>query len=226
MQDLLQPTRYIEEMSEGRNPVFTGEMLGEALAELGQLAHDAGRVIDVAVYGGSCLMLVSNFRISTADVDAVAAIDQGFLDTAAQTVAARRGWPRDWLNDGVRTFLSPQVEGFAQHTLFRTYPNEQTPGLRVFVPTAEYILAMKLMALRLDPASGRNDREDILNLMQVAGMKQRTDIVQFAARFYPEARTSGALALAVDDLWNEYNRRLERPAHEPPEYLGRSGPKG
>jgi hypothetical protein len=126
----------------------------------------------------------------------------------------------------VRTYLSPQVEGFAQHTLFRTYPNEQTPGLRVFVPTAEYMLAMKLMALRLDPASGRNDREDILNLMQVTGMKEKDEIVRFAARFYPEARTSGALVLAVDDLWNEYSRRLERPAHEPPRYLGRSGPEG
>lgn len=213
-------------MSEDTNPVFTAEVLGDALSELGQLAHEAGRVIDVAIYGGSCLMLVSNFRISTGDVDAVAAVDQGFLDTAAQTVAGRRSWPRDWLNDGVRTYLSPQVEGFAQHTLFRTYPNEQTPGLRVFVPTPEYMLAMKLMALRLDPAAGRNDREDILNLMQVTGMKEKAEIVQFASRFYPEARTSGSLVLAVDDLWNEYSRRLERPAHEPPQFLGRSGPKG
>jgi hypothetical protein len=117
-------------ISDDKKPIFTADMLGEALTELGQLAHQAGQVIDIAVYGGSCLMLVSNFRVSTADVDAVAAVDQGFLDIAAQTVAARRGWPRDWLNDGVRTYLSPQVEGFAQHTLFRTYPNEQAPGLR------------------------------------------------------------------------------------------------
>ena len=213
-------------MSEDNKPVFTADMLGEAFAELGQLAHAAGRVIDVAVYGGSCLMLVSNFRIATADVDAVAAVDQGFLDGAVQTVAARRGWPRDWLNDGVRTYLSPQVEGFEQHTLFRTYPSEQTPGLRVFVPTAEYMLAMKLMALRVEPGTDRNDLEDILNLMQVAGMKEKGDIVRFAARFYPEARTSGRLALSVDHLWNEYSRRRERPAHEPPRYLGRSGPQG
>jgi hypothetical protein len=170
-------------------------------------------------------MLVSNFRIATADVDAVAATDQGFLDSAAQTIAARRGWPRDWLNDGVRTYLSPAVEGFAQHTLFRTYPSEQTPGLRLFVPTPEYMLAMKLMALRIEPESDRNDLEDILNLMQVTGLKEKSDIVEFAARFYPEARTSGRLMLSVDHLWNEYSRRLQRPTHEPPQYLGRSGPE-
>jgi len=144
-------------MNGDRDPVFTPETLGDALTELGQLAHEAGRVIDVAVYGGSCLMLVSNFRIATADVDAVAADDQSFLDSAAQTIAERRGWPSDWLNDGVRTYLSPLVDGFEQHELFRTYPSEQTPGLRAFVPTPEYMLAMKLMALRLDPGGGRND---------------------------------------------------------------------
>jgi hypothetical protein len=60
-------------MSEDKKTVFTAEMLEESFGELGQLAHEAGRVIDVAVYGGSCLMLVSNFRVATADVDAVTA---------------------------------------------------------------------------------------------------------------------------------------------------------
>jgi hypothetical protein len=53
----------------------------------------------------------------------------------------------------VRTYLSPQVEGFAQRALFRTDPSEQTPGLRVFVPTAEYMLAMTLRPLA---GSGRS----------------------------------------------------------------------
>jgi len=210
-------------MSSDDDHVFTREQLGEALTELGQIAYDAGRVIDIAIYGGSCLMLASNFRVASADVDAVASEGQGFIDHAAQTIAARRGWPRDWLNDGVRTYLSPHVEGLEQHELFRTYPSEEKPGLRVFVPAPEYILAMKLMALRLDAASGKKDFEDILNLMQVAGMKEKGDIVRLASGFYPEARTSAKLLLAIDHLWNEYNQRLESQAHETPRYLGRSG---
>src|SRR5579864_5466478 len=130
--------------------IFTAATLGEALGELGRIAYEAGRIIDIAIYGGSCLLLVSNFRLATRDVDAVAAEDQSFADEAAAMIAVRRGWPRDWLNDGVRTYLSPLVEGFEQHALFHTYPSEEQPGLRVFVPTAEYLLAMKLMALRLD----------------------------------------------------------------------------
>ena len=60
-------------MTDDKDSVFTAENLADALNELGQMAHDAGRVIDIAIYGGSCLMLVSNFRVATADVDAVAA---------------------------------------------------------------------------------------------------------------------------------------------------------
>jgi hypothetical protein len=45
--------------------VFTAGMLGDALAELGQMAHDAGRVIDVAVYGASCLKGTSQARNAT-----------------------------------------------------------------------------------------------------------------------------------------------------------------
>jgi hypothetical protein len=55
------------------------------------------------------------------------------------------------------------------------------------------MLAMKLLALRLDPASDRYDLDDILNLMQVVGLHDKSQIVGFAARFYPEARISGKL---------------------------------
>jgi hypothetical protein len=90
---------------------FTKEQLSAALVEVGALARDQGKVIDIAVYGGSCLMLVSNFRVATKDVDAVAATDQPFVDAIARVVADRHGWPHDWLNDGVRTYLSPKSEG-------------------------------------------------------------------------------------------------------------------
>ena len=51
---------------------------------------------------------------------------------------------------------------------------------------------------RVDAAGGEKDLEDILNLMQVAEMKEKGDIVRLASGFYPEARVSGKLLLAVD----------------------------
>jgi hypothetical protein len=201
---------------------FTKDDLASAFRELGELAVQAGKVVDLAVYGGSALMLVSNFRDSSWDIDAVASPDQNFIRVAAATIAERRGWPADWLNDGVRTYLSPLAEDASAHELFATYPAEAKPGLRVYVPTPEYMLAMKLMAMRIEPLEGR-DLDDILNLMEVVGIDGKNAIVEAASRFYPEAKISGKLRLSLDHVWEAYQTKRARREHEPPQYLGRGG---
>ncbi|MEA2937140.1 MAG: hypothetical protein QOC56_644 [Alphaproteobacteria bacterium] len=203
--------------------MFTKAELSAAFHDLGELAIGSGKIIDLVVYRGSCLILVSNFRVSSEVVDAVALNDQAFVNEAARVIASRRGWPDDWLNDGVRTYLSPSAEALQAHELIGTYPNDARPGMRVYVPTPEYMLAMKLMALRIETGD-QKDLDDIVNLMQIAGLKDKNDVIEFAAGFYPEARISGKLRLALDDLWRLYEARLARRDHEPPRYLGRGGP--
>ena len=88
--------------------MLTAAAIQDAFMELGTLARNEGKIIDLAVYGGSALMLASNFRIATRNVDAVALADQGFVDRLAAKIGARRGWTHDWLNDGVRVYVSPQ----------------------------------------------------------------------------------------------------------------------
>ena len=138
-----------------------------------------------------------------------------FVSSRAK-IADDQQLPANWLNDGVKGFLS------ARHDV-TTGTLPQFPNLRLTMPVPEYMLAMKLMALRLDTSGGKSDLEDIINLMQISGMKEKGDILRFASRFYPEARTSGKLVLAIDHLWNEYSRRRERPTDETPSYLGRGG---
>jgi hypothetical protein len=203
---------------------FTRERIVAAFCELGERAWARGVVIDLAVYGGSCLALASNFRISTRDVDAVALRDQTVLDELANEVGMALSLPASWLNDGVRTYLSPSVDAPEQHELFATYPTETRPGVRVFVPTAAYMLAMKLLALRIDPAGESQDLPDILGLLDVVGLTRKDEIVEFAARFYPEARISGKLRLAIDTIWRERQRRAQNEGDESPRYLGRSRP--
>lgn len=204
--------------------------LHNAFEELGRKARDLGKVIEIAVYGGSALMLASNFRISTEDVDAVAVTDQELIDRLARDIGRRRGWPDSWLNDGVRVYLSPAADGLAQHhALFRSYPDDAAPGLRVFVPTPEYLLAMKLMAMRIDPSSGKTDLSDILSLLDIVAIAERRDLLRFVQLFYPEARVSPQVLLGIDVIWKERELRHARAALDPkashgaPEYLGRRG---
>jgi hypothetical protein len=202
--------------------MLTVQDLDDAFTQLGALARSEGKVIDLAVYGGSALMLASNFRVATQDVDAVVEGDQGTVIRLAEEVARSRGWAADWLNDGVRTFLSPNVDGLAEHhELFRAYPSEQEPGLRVFVPSPEYMLAMKLMAMRLDPAGGKSDLADIVNLMEVVGLKTPEQTIDFAASFYPEAKISARLHLGIRELWHRRENLRQEGQHGTPRYLGR-----
>jgi len=202
--------------------MLTVQDLDDAFTQLGALARSEGKVIDLAVYGGSALMLASNFRVATQDVDAVVEGDQGTVIRLAEEVARSRGWAADWLNDGVRTFLSPNVDGLAEHhELFRAYPSEQEPGLRVFVPSPEYMLAMKLMAMRLDPAGGKSDLADIVNLMEVVGLTTPEQTLDFAASFYPEAKISARLHLGIRELWRRRENLRQEGQHGTPRYLGR-----
>jgi hypothetical protein len=205
--------------------MLTEADLQDAFMELGTEARREGKVIDLAVYGGSALMLASNFRVTTQDVDGVVEGDPSTIERLARKVAQKRGWPHDWLNDGVRTYLSPNVNGLKEHhALFRAYPSEQEPGLRVFVPTPEYMLAMKLMAFRIDPVAGKSDIVDIINLIEVVGLESADEAVEFAAAFYPEARISGRLKLGIRELWRIKNSRTQEGKHDAPAYLGRGRP--
>ena len=206
-------------------PLLNIDTLQDVLTELATLARDEGRVIDVAIYGGAALMLVSNFRISTRDVDAVADDDgQRVIERLAAVIAARRAWPTDWLNDDVFPHLSDKIEGTAEHHhLFRSYPCEQEPGLRVFVPSVEYILAMKLMAMRIDKGQGK-DRDDIVNFMSIAGLTTPQEALALVTGFYPEAKVTQKVLMGIGDLFRSKAVPREVFDDGPPAYLGRGGP--
>jgi len=209
------------------NPTLTADLIEDVLAELALLARDEGKVIDLAIYGGAALCLVSNFRISTRDLDAVADDEgQSVIERLARVVAERRNWSPDWLNDDVFPFLSDNVSSLDEHHSFlRSYPGEHNPGLRVFVPTAEYILAMKLMAMRIDDAAARKDRNDIISLMSIVGLANKADALSFLTAFYPEAKVSSKVALGLDELFRSGNEPKEATGDDmAPAYLGRRGP--
>jgi hypothetical protein len=199
---------------------FDRALLEQALSALGVEARAAGKTVDIAIYGGSCLLLTTDLRRVTKDVDVAIENDEAFLKEAAERIALRLGLPSDWLNDGVMTYLSPQDE--TARELFGSYPMEAEPGLRVYVPTPEYMLAMKLMAMRIDVASGAKDLHDIVDLTRLLGLQHREQLLDLAAAFYPEARVSGKLHLALDALWQEKERR-DRGGSPAPTWKSRRG---
>jgi hypothetical protein len=160
---------------------FDREALLEAFDDIGRAAVQAGTKLQIAVYGGSALMLASNFRFATEDVD-VSELPRplpDWLKNIVGQIAAKNRWGDDWFNDDVVFHLSSLADRAADHLEFGTFPRgEDNPGLVVSVPTAEYLLALKLKAFRvMDPLRGEAERLDIVNLMRVAGISRIDDAI-------------------------------------------------
>ena len=99
---------------------FDRDALLKAFDRLGRAAVEAGTKLEIAVYGGSALMLASNFRFATEDVD-VSKLKHplpDWLEAVVHEIAAQNYWRDDWFNDGVAFHLSPLADGAADHLTF------------------------------------------------------------------------------------------------------------
>jgi hypothetical protein len=165
-----------------------------AFDEIGRAAIAAGTQLEIAVYGGSALMLASNFRYRTEDVD-ISEIERPWpkwLEETVGRIAEKYGWSEDWFNDGVVFHLSALADRASDHLEFGTFPQEgDAPGLIVYVPTAAYMLALKLKAIRInDPNRGEQERLDIVNLMHVVGIRTVDEAIAVLGRFFPISAAS------------------------------------
>jgi len=173
---------------------FDRDALLDAFDRIGRAAAGAGTKLQIAVYGGSALMLASNFRFATEDAD-VSELERpipDWLATIVADIALDNRWANDWFNDGVASHLSPLADRAADHLEFGTFPRDGgTPGLVVSVPTAEYLRALKLKAIRItDPVRGDAERLDILNLMRVVGISSADEAIALLGRYFPASAAS------------------------------------
>ena len=92
-------------MAQGK--IFNRQTLEQALGELGT-ACPRGRQDnrDRDLRRLSPLMLTYDWRLATKDVDAVFEADRQTIRRLARDIAAENDWDPNWLNDGVKGFLS------------------------------------------------------------------------------------------------------------------------
>ncbi|HEX4583694.1 MAG TPA: DUF6036 family nucleotidyltransferase [Burkholderiaceae bacterium] len=184
------------------------------LRKIHEKAKQAGVVIDLAVYGGAAMALAFDLRHATRDVDAVVRGNPDFLRRVAQEVADEEGWPDDWLNDGVKGFVSSQE----QMRLMEDFEPSPAGGLRVYTPTPEYLFAMKCMAMRPEGIGGSHDISDIEALADEAGIRNAADALALVESFYPSSRIPPKVKFGVEEIMERVagrraasDRRKKRP---------------
>jgi len=183
--------------------LLTKEEIIEGLKEIGKKAKANNLVIDIAIYGGAALSIAYNLRNATKDVDAVVKGDKQEFKKIVESVAEEKDWSNDWLNDAVKGFLSNEEE------LRST--NYEIEGLRIYVPTPEYIFAMKCMAMRSDEYKKSIDMEDIKNLSKIIGIKDKNDAFKIIEKFYPKNRIMPKTLFGIEEIMDNINKEVEVP---------------
>ena len=165
----------------------------DAFDDIGRAAVAANTRLTIAVFGGSALMLASNFRFATEDVD-IAEIEKrpwpGWLADVVEQVAERNNWSREWLNDAVdlSTLVRWRRPNATSPGLVRFPAGKKRLGSQSKFASARYLLALKLKALRVsDFAKGAGDMEDVANLLRVLHIDGVEPAIEVLAEFFPKS---------------------------------------
>ena len=141
------------------------------------------------------MVLAFNARSSTKDVDAIFE-PSSEIRAAAAAVAEDLDLPPDWLNDAAKRFLSPSGE-------FKAIDALDLPNLRVQAPTAEYMLAMKVLAARSGIGGERGDARDIAFLIRLLGLGHASEVMDIVSRYYDPSRILPRSIYLVDEIIEE-----------------------
>ena len=169
-----------------------GPLTQADIRRLFELLNEELRGADAAgelfLVGGAVMCLAYAARPSTQDVDALFRPPRD-VRAAAARVAIRAGLNPDWLNDGVKGYLSAQGE-FA--------PFIELDHLRVMVAQPEYLLAMKCLAMRI--GAEFHDEDDIRYLLRHLDIRSYEKAIAVITKYYPKERFPQKTLYALAEL--------------------------
>ena len=144
---------------------------------------------EVGLCGGAVMCLVFQAREATKDIDAIFAPAREIRE-AARKVAKAFGVPADWLNDAAKGFFVADPP--RQDVLSYSH-------LRVWAPTAEYMLAMKCTSARFDTL----DKDDVIFLIRHLRLQTSQEVFDAILKYYPRERVPPKTQFLVEELFQE-----------------------
>ena len=179
--------------------MLDGENIREALASLDAELGKRGIRGEICLFGGAVMVLAYQARQSTKDVDAVFAPTGPIRELAAH-LASERGWEPDWINDGVKGWLSSRQD-LVDAGLHLTH-------LAVLMPSPEYLLAMKCMAARGE--RGSRDLEDVKFLAAALGLPDAAAL-NIVENYYPARQIMVKPQSIIEEAFEEMAAGKSQP---------------
>jgi hypothetical protein len=77
------------------------------------------------------------------------------------------------------------------------------PNLKIFVPSADYLLAMKTLSARANTM----DREDLQVLIKDIGLHNPDEVFQIVKNYYPHKEMKPASRILIRELFDDHIER-------------------
>ncbi len=165
---------------------MTAEEIEKYLSEINEELAAKAVIGEICIYGGAAMCLAFKARPATKDVDAIFEPVK-IIRGAITKIAEKYGLNEGWLNFAVKMFV---VEHEKQ-ILF------DFPNLKVFVPTADYLLAMKVLALRAESF----DSDDVEFLIKHLNLKNTDEIWRIVADYYPQKQIKTETQFQLEEIF-------------------------
>jgi hypothetical protein len=132
------------------------------------------------------MCLAFDARPATKDIDAIFQPTTQFR-AAAERVAAQFKLPDDWINDAVKGFVVPHL----QNSFL------ELSSLSVYVPSTYYLLAMKVLAARLDTS----DKDDAIFLIRALNLNIPQAVFDILEKYYPRNQIIPATQFFIEEIF-------------------------
>jgi hypothetical protein len=148
------------------------------------------------------LLLTLNRQINTGDVDAVFEGNKDFVRGLAAEMAEDFKWDENWLNDGVKGWLSNRDADPDVKALFKTYPSEDMPGLRVYTAKPEIPVCDEMPGDASRGIEANLDIDDIKLLARAIGLNNSQDALTLVEKFYPQNMLQPKTRLGLEEIFS------------------------
>ncbi len=167
--------------------MLTRDQILDCLSALNEELRQEGQNGEIGIVGGAVMCLVYNARVATRDVDGIFEPSQ-FIRRAAAKIAAQRGLPEDWLNDGAKAFMTNHFtrENVAKFS-----------NLLVWAPEARYMLAMKCISARWDTS----DRDDVIFLIKFLKLTLAIAVFNIVQDYYPKTQIPPKTQFFIEEIF-------------------------
>jgi hypothetical protein len=169
-----------------------------ALTRLGELCAEKNSRVEIAIYGGTVMMLAYDCREATKDIDAIFHPPE-LIEPLIKQVAREQGLAEDWMNNGVATFVAGREEQVRFSEL-------QITGVVITRPSAKYLLAMKCRAGRLPTPFRTGDTADIKFLLRKLAVHSMAEVDAIVSEFYGDPALDPGKRWLVEKLLQEVQR--------------------